>query len=128
MSESLTKVEISGKGWMTKLTVGEHMVPFDRAELVIDALNEPPRLTVSLPLFDGNLITLDAKVGYGSETRAALIAAGWTPPQEGDAVLVQVQCPACGKHCAAPAGVLPAHNSPSESPCGASGWTMRGTR
>jgi hypothetical protein len=127
---NLTRVEITAeprRPLTLGLKVGGRLLPFSAAELKMDA-ESLPELTVSLPVIDGIDGKLDVLLHVDGETRAALAAMGWTPPREGEAVLVQVECPACGTACAAPAGVLPDHNSPSESPCGASGWTMRGTR
>lgn len=79
----LTRVELTGTSfWDMALKVGGHLLPFQSADLQIEAEDGIPRLTVSLPVVDGLAVTLDAQLGFADETRAALVAAGWTPPQD----------------------------------------------
>lgn len=77
------KVEIKGKtGWDTTVTVGGHLIPCFSADLHLDA-ESMPVLTLTLPVVDGVVITLDeAEVKVAQDSRDALLAAGWTPPQE----------------------------------------------
>ena len=81
----LTRVEISGTGHTIAVKVGGHLLPVDIATLGLGA-GLVPELQVSLPVVDGIVVTLDAKVDVRAETRQARIAMGWTPPAgDGDA-------------------------------------------
>jgi hypothetical protein len=84
MPEPLTRVDISADGPGTEaLKVAGHLLPFVAATLELDATQlQIPLLTVSLPVVDGLVATLDARISLAGETRAALMAMGWTPPAE----------------------------------------------
>lgn len=77
-----TSVEIGGKLGAHWVRVGGHMLACTRLTLDMDAVSVP-ELRFSLPVYDGAVVTLDSAIMSPSdETRAALIAMGWTPPEE----------------------------------------------
>ena len=78
----LTHVEIDGNAASATVRVGGHMLACTRATLTLNA-QEVPVLTVALPAFEGVVTTLsDVLPEFAAETRAVLIAMGWTPPLE----------------------------------------------
>ena len=83
-TEHKTHLEISGTGfaYMT-VRVNGHMLACESATLEVDASGLPV-LTVKLPVVDGTVVGLaDPKFEIEHETRAALVAMGWTPPDGG---------------------------------------------
>lgn len=75
-----SKVEIEGSGDRATVKIDGHMLACTSAVLAMDAVSLP-ELTVSLPVADDIVITLDGTITVlQDETRAALIAMGWTPP------------------------------------------------
>jgi hypothetical protein len=78
--EPLTnKVEITGSQHAVELRVDGHVLPATAAVLSLQAAAIPV-LSVALPVIGGVVVTLDAQTQFEETTRAALIAAGWTPP------------------------------------------------
>ena len=80
--EPLTnRVEITGDPSHGALRIDGHVLPFTAAVLRLEA-PQPPVLSVALPVIGGVVVTLEARTTFEETTRAALIAAGWTPPPE----------------------------------------------
>jgi hypothetical protein len=80
VTDSLTRVEITGTSPGTEaLRIAGRPLPFTAATLELDAAHWPV-LTVSLPVVDGLVVTLDTRLRLAEETHAALVAMGWTPP------------------------------------------------
>jgi hypothetical protein len=78
--EPLCALEITGKGPVMTVKVNGHMLPCTWARLDLNA-EQLPELTVSLPVVDDVVVTLDGVSGkFADETRAALVSMGWTPP------------------------------------------------
>jgi hypothetical protein len=78
----LTRVELAGDPSSAALRINGHLLPFSAAVLRLEAPNAP-MLSVALPVIGGAVVTLDAKTGFAEETRVALVAMGWTPPEDG---------------------------------------------
>jgi hypothetical protein len=76
----VNRLEIGGRGPGITVKVDDHLLACSAATLELDAENIP-RLTVKLPVADDVVITLDALLGFEAETKAALMAMGWTPPE-----------------------------------------------
>ena len=77
----MNHVEITGKyGPDAKITVDGHLLACSRAVMTWDA-ESLPELVVALPVADGFVVTLEAIPSFAEETRAALVAMGWTPPK-----------------------------------------------
>ena len=74
-------VEITGDPSHGALRIDGHLLPFTAAVLRLEAPH-PPVLSVALPVIGGAIVTLEARTEFQETTRAALIAAGWTPPPE----------------------------------------------
>lgn len=82
----LNRVEITGDGPVFTVKVDGRELACQTAALALDHRCLPV-LSVSLPVIDGTVVTLDAAVVvFAEETRAALVAMGWTPPEEGAGV------------------------------------------
>ena len=81
MTAGLNRVEIAGDPGATALKVDGKVLAFDAATLAVDPRSVPV-LTVSLPVVGGVVVTLDARIRLAPDTRAALVAMGWTPPLE----------------------------------------------
>ena len=64
------------------LSVGGYVLPFSAGALRVDA-EKIPEFTVTLPVVDGLVVSLDARMSVSEETRGALIAMGWVPPGDG---------------------------------------------
>jgi hypothetical protein len=81
-SPGMNRIEITGTVPPDiRVTVDGHPLACRSAVLTVDAENLP-ELSVTLPVCDGAVVTLDARLGLDGETRDALVAAGWTPPPE----------------------------------------------
>jgi hypothetical protein len=78
------RVELTAapRGGALMLTVAGHLLPVTDGTLTFGATSRFPELNVSLPVIDGAVVSLDASVSVSGETRAALVAMGWTPPAE----------------------------------------------
>ena len=63
------------------LRIHGHLLPFTAAVLKLEAPH-PPAPSVAPPVIGGAIVTLEARTEFQETTRAALIAAGWTPPPE----------------------------------------------
>ena len=74
-------IELTGDPSHGALRIDGHLLPFTAAVLRLEAPH-PPVLSVALPVIGGAVVTLDARTTFEDTTRAALIAAGWTPPPE----------------------------------------------
>jgi hypothetical protein len=79
----MNRVEIDGQLTRIRIRVDGRLVSASAARLLLDA-ERVPVLQLDLPLDDAMIVTLrDTCVIPGDETRAALIAMGWTPPPGG---------------------------------------------
>ena len=75
-----TQLSISGTASVLTVSVGGHMLPCSSATLYM-AATDIPVLVIELPLVDGVAITLDGSFPQlMQDSRDALIAMGWTPP------------------------------------------------
>lgn len=87
MSEPVgtNRVEINcppGKpAYYATVKVDGHLLPCSRAVLTLDA-DGLPILEVVLPVLGGHDAEVDGRLAFAAESRAALVAAGWTPPPE----------------------------------------------
>ncbi len=76
----LNKVEIEGRAPAITVKVDGRMLPCSSAVLEVDA-ESLPVLTVKLLVADGAVVALGGvSARIEEETRAALVAMGWTPP------------------------------------------------
>jgi hypothetical protein len=84
VTDHSTRLEITSTGPNTEaLTVGGHPLVCSAATLDL-AYGNLPVLTVTLPVVDGLVVTLDSAFLLAGETHAALVAMGWTPPAAGE--------------------------------------------
>lgn len=77
-------VEIHGRPGTAAVYVNGHLLACEAATLELDANTLIPVLTVKLPVTDDIVLTLaEVKAGFAEETKAALVAMGWKPPDGG---------------------------------------------
>jgi len=79
----LTHVELTGTVFPNlALKVGGHLLPFARLEFDSGNGETAPELTITLPVYEGSVWTLEARCSLEETTRDALVAMGWTPPAD----------------------------------------------
>ena len=76
------RVELTAapRGGAIMFTVAGYLLPVTGGTLAFGT--KFPELEVALPVVDGLVVSLDANVKVSEETWAALVAMGWSPPDE----------------------------------------------
>lgn len=75
------KVQLAGDGTGGHVEIDGHEIADQAARLVVVAIpGKAPKLTVSL--VQGLSLEAACDIALATSTRAALVALGWTPPQE----------------------------------------------
>ena len=64
------------------VTVGGHVLPVTAGTLTLGESSRFADMNVTLPVIDGLVVSLDANVSVCEDTKAALVAMGWKPPED----------------------------------------------